>query len=318
MLLYLPEHLYNTNKTLVDKYQAKANKLIKNETLYKNLVSYVTEGIDAHNYAAMQEIWQELYDELYSKLNKEDKLELYVCYNEEKAKDVLKQAKTNELKLYCLYLIITLSDVPPAKYIKEFEELYNSLTQEELDSLSERIMLAHCINQFIEVSRNGVLPTYPRVLKYIQDMLASVPEKLNTEYFIKILKHHVVQYLPAISQLATNNAFSNIILYQDLMIKQFKEFRDTILSLIAYEDYQYSYYFMRLALYFDNVLLDLSTHKLKSDYLEKYTNSFRENQRRAFMASNSQNYDSNELLDFVKEHRELVPELYTIIYGLSD
>lgn len=317
MLLYLPEHLYNANKALVDEYQAKANKLIENETLYKNLVSYVTEGIDAHNYAAMQEIWQELYDKLYAKLNEEDKKELYICFNEEEAVNMLEKCNTAETKLYCLYVIITNSN-DPDKYIVKFEEIYNSLDAKEINSLSERIILAHYLNDFIETGKRGLLPTYPRVLKYIKSILNDIPEKFKTEYFYKILKHHIIQYLPAIAELATNNAFANIMLYQDLMISQFKKFRDSIIELLAYEDYQYSYHYMRLSLYFDSVLLDLSTHHMESTYLKEYINHFKEDQRRAFMASNSHNYDSDEFLVFVKEYKDKVPELYTIIYGVLD
>lgn len=314
MLFFLPEHLYNSNKELVNQYQERANELIKKETKYKNLTSYITEGINNKNYEKMQAIWNELYDELYNILSEEDKKELYICYNEQDSILKLKECTTNETILYCLYVIITNHMKNFENYIDEFENRYENLTDNEKEILSDRIILAHYLNIFIKTGEKKLLKTYDEVYNFLLNILEDVPEKFKTEYFYTILKHHMLQYLPILTVTALEQSYKDKVINQEKTINNFKKFTYNIFELLQYEDYEYSYHYMRICLFFDSILLDLNNQTENTNYLHEYSLRFKNNQKKCFYASNSHNYDPYELLDFVENNEKLVPELYKILF----
>lgn len=312
MLLFLPENLYRKNKKLVDKYQEKAKNLIANENLYKNLVSYVSDGINSEKYQEMQAILIELYNELMKNCVDQDKLELYICFNEEMAKTQLKNCTTNESKLYCLYVIITNSNGNADKYIQEFESIYKTLTDKERDMLSERVILAHYLN--LMKTNWSVFKTYDEVYDYLVDLMNGVPEKFKTEYFYKILKHHVIQYLPGLMSSAIENSYVTKMSDKQGTIDDFKSFVNKTLDLLKYEDCEYSFHYLNLSVLFDSVLMDLNNHTENFGLVDDYTSRFIVDQRKAFFESKSHNYDPKDLIDFVDENKTLLSGLYKAVY----
>lgn len=313
MLLFLPERLYKSHKDIIDLYQEKAKELMKNETLYKDLVSYVSENIDNEKYNKTQKIWMELYNKLFPLCDDDDKEELYLCFNEEKAAMELIKCKSKEVKLYCLYIIITTSQDLPLNRIHEFETLYGSLSLEEINSLSDRIILAHYLN-LLRIS-NESLESYDDIYKYIEKLLKGVPNKFKTTYFLDILKHHIVQYLPYLMVSAIQNSYKTKISNQQETLTKFKTFVFDTIDLIKYNDYEYSFHYMKLCILFDGLVWDLTNGKEHGNFLHEYFLRFKKDQKRAFFASNSHNYDPKELLDFVAENKNLATEMYDLLYN---
>ena len=312
MLLFLPENLYRKNKDLINEYQKQANDLISEEKSYKELVSYVSEGINSENYEKMQSIFLKLYDKLNEVCVDQDKIQLYICFNENMAKNELKNCATPESMLYCLYVIITNNNGQDDKYINKFESVYISLPNEQKNELSERIILAHYLN--LMRSKWNKIKTYNEVYDYIKQLIDNVPEKFKTEYFYNILKHHIIQYLPGLMSRAIETSYKGKIINQQKTVEIYKKFVKDVIDLLSYEDYEYSFHYLNLCVLLDSVLGDLTNYSETFNLVNDYTTHFKNDQRRAFFASKSHNYDPYELLSFVEENKKFVPELYRLIY----